>query len=190
MQKTLAQYREVIAQCQNLFLKKHHDYGSTAWRVLRLSTITDQIFINIKRIITIQNKGTQAVADSIESEFMSIVNYAIIALMQLNLPPNTPLELPENQLIKVYDEVVNKTIALLQAKNHDYEEAWREMRVSSMADFILAKTYRIKKIEDNQGKTLVSEGVEAIYQDILNYAVFCLILINEKAEASQTDSNN
>ncbi len=160
--------------CKEIFGKKTRDY-STAWRILRLPSITDQIFIKAQRIRSIQEKGTQKIADDIASEFVGIVNYCIIALIQMELPADAVLELPYEQVEPLYDAQVAQTLALQQNKNHDYGEAWRDMRITSMTDLILMKLYRTKQIEDNGGQTLISEGVEANYRDMINYAVFCLI---------------
>lgn len=173
-QKTAVEYKEVIAACKSLFEKKTKDYG-TAWRILRLSSITDQIFIKAQRIRSIQEKGTQKVDDPIKDEFTGIVNYCIIAMMQMEMIENPQMELEWPTLEPVYDRVAQETFDLLQNKNHDYDEAWRDMRVSSMTDIILMKLLRVKQIEDNSGKTLVSEGIKANYQDMINYSVFCLI---------------
>lgn len=176
--KTSTQYKEVISACQELFAKKTRDYG-TAWRVLRLPSITDQIYIKAQRIRSIQDKGQQKVEDSIRDEFIAIVNYCVMALIQMKLEPTSELELTAEEVVPLYDEAVKETYALLENKNHDYGEAWREMRVSSITDIILMKLLRVKQIEDNGGKTLVSEGVKANYQDMINYAVFCLIKLKE-----------
>jgi len=160
-----------------LFIKKTQDYG-TAWRILRLPSITDQIFIKAQRIRSIQEKGTQKVADDINSEFIGIINYCIIAMIQLGLKETDPLELSAEEVANLYDKYVEATLELLANKNHDYGEAWREMRVSSITDIILMKLLRVKQIEDNSGRTIVSEGVFANYQDMLNYSVFCLIKSN------------
>lgn len=173
-EKTAIEYRQAIASCQELFAKKTKDYG-TAWRVLRLPSITDQIYIKAQRIRSIQDKGAQKVEDPIRDEFVGIINYCIIALIQLQLGHSEKLEMTYDELKPLYDEAVAETFDLLQNKNHDYGEAWREMRVTSITDIILMKLLRVKQIEDNQGKTLVSEGVKANYQDMINYAVFCLI---------------
>jgi hypothetical protein len=172
--QTVSEYNQVIHLCKELFKKKTIDYG-TAWRILRLSSITDQIFIKAQRIRSIQEKGNQKVDDPIVDEFVGIINYCLIALMQIRLKDDQRLELTYDELEPIYDNWVNETRGLLENKNHDYGEAWRDMRVSSMTDIILMKLYRVKQIEDNQGVTLVSEGIEANYQDIINYAVFCLI---------------
>ena len=178
MQDTIAQYQVVIAHCKALFQKKTQDYG-TSWRILRLPSLTDQIFIKAKRIRSIQEKGTQKVGDDIASEFVGIINYCLIALIQIDLANDERLEIPLAETMQRYEQKVAETLALQQNKNHDYGEAWRNMRVSSMTDIILMKLLRVKQIEDNQGQTLVSEGVAANYQDMLNYAVFCLILMKE-----------
>ena len=174
---TIDEYKEVIRACKEVFVKKTKDYG-TAWRILRLPSITDQIFIKAQRIRSIQEKGLQKVDDDIKSEFIGIVNYCIIAMIQIELSDNQEENIPTDQLIRLFDESVNDTIKLLQDKNHDYDEAWKEMRVSSITDIILMKIFRVKQIEDNQGKTLISEGVKANYQDMMNYSVFCLIKLN------------
>jgi len=175
--RTEKEYREVIKKCRDLFIKKTQDYG-TAWRILRLPSITDQIFIKAQRIRSIQEKGTQKVADDINSEFIGIINYCIIAMIQLGLKETDPLELSAEEVANLYDKYVEATLELLANKNHDYGEAWREMRVSSITDIILMKLLRVKQIEDNSGRTIVSEGVFANYQDMLNYSVFCLIKSN------------
>ena len=176
MEKTATEYKQVIAACKALFARKTHDYG-TAWRVLRLPSITDQIFIKAQRIRSIQEKGVQKVDDPIKDEFIGIINYCIIALMQIRLEDSADLDIKFEALQPFYDEAVNETFNLLQNKNHDYNEAWRDMRVTSITDIILMKLLRVKQIEDNQGKTVVSEGVKANYQDMINYAVFAMILM-------------
>lgn len=153
------------------------DYG-TAWRVLRLPSITDQIFIKAQRIRSIQEKGQQKVDDDIVSEFVGIINYCIIAMIQISLGEDIDEQVPLGKLEKLYDQSAQETLSLLENKNHDYDEAWKDMRISSITDIILMKIYRVKQIEDNRGKTLISEGVKANYQDMLNYAVFCLIKLN------------
>lgn len=172
--QTVSEYNQVIHLCKELFKKKTIDYG-TAWRILRLPSITDQIFIKAQRIRSIQEKGNQKVNDPIVDEFVGIINYCLIALIQISLKTDPRLDLTFDELEPIYDKWVNETRGLLENKNHDYGEAWRDMRVSSMTDIILMKLYRVKQIEDNQGVTLVSEGIEANYQDMINYAVFCLI---------------
>ncbi len=182
--QTEIEYRQVIAFCKALFDKKNKDYG-TSWRILRLPSLTDQIFIKAQRIRSIQEKGQQKIEDGIEGEFIGIINYCIIALIQKSLENSDQTEFTNQELSQLYDEQVNKTLTLLLNKNHDYGEAWRDMRVSSMTDLILMKIFRTKQIEDNQGVTIVSEGVEANYQDMLNYAVFCLIQLNEQQLSNQ-----
>jgi hypothetical protein len=179
MTNTSTQYREVIAACQDLFTKKTRDYG-TAWRVLRLPSITDQIYIKAQRIRSIQEKGQQKVGDTIRDEFIGIVNYCIIALIQIRLEVSASMELSVAEVVPLYEEAVKETYHLLENKNHDYGEAWREMRVSSITDIILMKLLRVKQIEENDGKTMVSEGIKANYQDMINYSVFALIKLSEK----------
>ena len=176
-EQTAIEYKEVIATCKALFAKKTKDYG-TAWRILRLPSITDQIYIKAQRIRSIQEKGVQKVGDPIKDEFTGIINYCVIALIQMQLMDSDKMEMNFEELELLYDGTTNETFDLLQNKNHDYGEAWREMRVGSMTDIILMKLLRVKQIEDNQGKTLVSEGVKANYQDMINYAVFCLIKLS------------
>ncbi len=175
-EQTVGEYKQVIKACKDIFLKKSKDYG-TAWRILRLPSITDQIFIKAQRIRSIQDKGTQKVDEGITGEFIAIINYCVIALIQMNLTDEDPYELDVASLEPLYDAKVKETMELLMNKNHDYGEAWREMRISSMTDIVLMKLLRVKQIEDNAGKTLISEGVDANYQDMINYAVFCLILM-------------
>lgn len=183
--QTAQEYTRVIEACQLLFLQKTQDYG-TAWRILRLPSITDQLFIKAQRIRSIQEKGTQKIEDSIVTEFVAIVNYCVIALMQEQLLAHGEEEqaLPVERVRALYQDQIAQTHALQQDKNHDYDEAWRSMRVESMTDLILMKLYRTKQIEDNAGHTLVSEGTEANYRDMLNYAVFCLIKLNYPAHVS------
>ncbi|MBK8196024.1 MAG: DUF1599 domain-containing protein [Lewinellaceae bacterium] len=182
MEKTLEQFRSVAGRCRDLFLKKTADYG-TAWRILRPASITDQLYIKALRIRSIEEKGVQKVADSVESEFVGLVNYSVLALIQLELPEDAPLDLDTGRVAALFDQHIEENLRLLQSKNHDYGEAWRLMRVSSMTDLILQKLLRIKQIEDNAGQTLVSEGLEANFRDIINYAVFALIRLGE----SKTD---
>ena len=179
--QTEIEYRQVISYCKALFDKKNKDYG-TSWRILRLPSLTDQIFIKAQRIRSIQEKGEQRIEDGIEGEFIGIINYCIIALIQKSLESSDQMEFSAEELSGFYDQQVETTLELLRNKNHDYGEAWRDMRVSSMTDLILMKIFRTKQIENNQGVTLVSEGVEANYQDMLNYAVFCLIKFNEEKQ--------
>jgi Nucleotide modification associated domain 1 len=165
MEETIAQYKAVIDSCRGLFLQKTQDYG-TAWRILRPSSITDQLYIKALRIRSIEEKGTQKVADSIDSEFVGLINYCILALIQLELPTSAPLELDTDTVAARYDHHVAENIRLL--------------RVSSMTDLILQKLLRIKQIEDNAGQTIISEGLDANYRDIINYAVFALIKNQDK----------
>jgi hypothetical protein len=174
VEKTAVEYKEVIATCKTLFEKKTRDYG-TAWRILRLPSITDQIFIKAQRIRSIQEKGAQKVSDPIRDEFIGIINYCLIALIQMQLEGSDKMDMKFEELEKLYDAAANETFELLQNKNHDYGEAWREMRVTSITDIILMKLLRVKQIEDNAGKTLVSEGIQANYHDMINYSVFALI---------------
>jgi len=174
---TIDEYKEVIKGCKEVFVKKTKDYG-TAWRILRLPSITDQIFIKAQRIRSIQEKGQQKVDDDIRSEFIGIINYCIIGMIQIELSDSQEENIPVDQLVSLYDEAVDDTLRLLEDKNHDYDEAWREMRISSITDIILMKILRVKQIEDNKGKTLISEGIKANYQDMMNYSVFCLIKLN------------
>jgi hypothetical protein len=177
IEKTAIEYKQVIATCKTLFEKKTRDYG-TAWRILRLPSITDQIFIKAQRVRSIQEKGVQKVSDPVKDEFIGIINYCLIALIQIRLQDSAVMDMKFEELEPYYDEAVTETFNLLEQKNHDYGEAWREMRVTSITDIILMKLLRVKQIEDNQGKTLVSEGVKANYQDMINYAVFALIKLN------------
>jgi hypothetical protein len=177
VEKTAQEYNEVITHCRTLFLKKTADYG-TAWRILRLPSITDQIYIKAQRIRSIQEKGAQKVSDPIRDEFVGIINYCLMAMIQIRLDKSTVVDMKVNEVEPLYDDAVRETFELLQNKNHDYGEAWRDMRVTSITDIILMKLLRVKQIEDNQGKTLVSEGVKANYQDMINYAVFAMILSN------------
>lgn len=179
MSSTELEYRRIIGSCRDLFLKKNRDYG-TAWRILRLPSLTDQLFIKAQRIRQLQERGYALVNEGVVPEFVGIVNYSVMALIQLDLAGDERLDLPENELTALYDRQIEETLALLRAKNHDYGEAWRDMRVSSMTDLILMKLLRIKQIEDNQGETLVSEGVDANYRDLINYAVFCLIKLSQE----------
>lgn len=174
MQNTSKQYDAVIGLCRDLFEKKMKDYGS-AWRILRLPSFTDQIFIKAQRIRSIQDNAIRKVDEGEVSEFIGIVNYAIMALIQLDKGVGGDADIDLQQSLVLYDEKVSGTKQLMENKNHDYGEAWRDMRVSSLTDLILQKILRVKQMEDNKGKTLVSEGFDANYQDMINYAVFALI---------------
>jgi hypothetical protein len=180
MAKTLDEFNQIIAECKALFEKKTRDYG-TAWRILRQSSITDQIFIKAQRIRSIQEKGVQKVDEDISGEFVAIINYCIMALIQLKLQGDERLEMRFEEIEPYYDAVVQENRALLDNKNHDYGEAWRDMRVTSITDIILMKLLRTKQIENNAGKTLASEGVDANYRDMINYAIFALILMQTSA---------
>jgi len=180
--KTSVQYDAVIKICKDIFVKKLKDYGPS-WRVLRPSSLTDQIFIKAQRLRTIQEKGVSKVDEDEVSEFIGIINYSIITLMQLNLPPYSGKKDPEDiDYIKLYDQYFQQAKQLMEIKNHDYGEAWRDMRVSTFTDMLLMRVLRIRQIEENQGKTLVSEGIESNYLDMINYSVFALIqlgVVNE-----------
>ena len=178
IEKTATEYKSVIATCRQLFEKKTRDYG-TAWRILRLPSITDQLFIKAQRIRSIQEKGVQKVGDPITDEFIGIINYCVIALIQLQLADSEKTEMTFEELEPRYDQAINETFNLLQNKNHDYGEAWRNMSQESFDDLILMKLQRMKQILANKGKTLISEGLDANYYDMINYAVFALILMEE-----------
>ncbi|WP_452219486.1 DUF1599 domain-containing protein [Lacinutrix salivirga] len=179
MQNTSKQYDAVIETCRSLFINKMKDYGS-AWRILRLPSLTDQIFIKAQRIRSLQQNEVQKVNEGQQSEFIGIINYCIMALIQLEKGVVEQPDLATEDAIGLYDEKVALTKKLMQDKNHDYGEAWRDMRVSSLTDLILQKLLRVKQIEDNSGKTLVSEGIDANYQDMINYAIFALIHLGDK----------
>ena len=178
MSKTTEQYTKVISSCREIFSKKTKDYG-TAWRILRASSLTDQLFIKAQRIRTLQETGESLVGEGVYEEFQAIVNYCIMALIQLEHKELSELELGEQRALTFYDHYAHEAFELMQRKNHDYGEAWRDMRVSSLTDLILMKILRVKQIEDNQGKTIMSEGIDANYFDMLNYAVFSLIHLSE-----------
>ena len=178
MGNTSAQYDKAAAGCHEIFEKKMLDYG-TAWRVMRSSSLTDQLYIKAKRIRSIEEKGESKVDEGIQPEFIGIVNYAVMALVQLELGYSEDTNLPAKDAIRLYEKYVQTAKSLMQNKNHDYDEAWREMRVSSLTDLILQKLLRIKQIEDNKGKTLISEGVDANYLDMINYGIFALIKMDE-----------
>ena len=176
MNKTREQFEQIAAMCKEVFMAKMKDYGSS-WRILRPSSLTDQIFIKANRIRSIESKGVQKIDEGIKPEYIGIVNYSVIALIQLELDPDKDHELGINLAEKLYDMHIHTALTLMMDKNHDYGEAWRSMRLSSLTDIILMKLKRIKQIEDNEGKTFVSEGVDANYHDIINYSVFALIKI-------------
>jgi hypothetical protein len=179
MASTNEQYDAVIHSCKDIFIKKTKDYG-TAWRVLRTISIVDQVFIKAQRIRTIQEKKQQKIADDISGEFKGIINYAVIGLIQLELKADAPEELAVSNVEELYNKHVHNSKTLMQDKNHDYGEAWRSMSQESFVDLILMKLLRIRQILTNEGKTLISEGIDANYHDIVNYGVFALILSGEK----------
>ncbi len=178
MSNTSQQYDAAVKQCKDIFLKKMKDYG-TAWRNLRLRSLTDQIFIKAQRIKSIEEKGTQKVGDDIRGEYIGIINYCVMALIQQELAGDSRLDLPYEEVEKLYDKYISRTRQLMEDKNHDYGEAWRDMRISSLTDLILMKIFRVKQIEDNKGQTIISEGVDANYMDMLNYSVFALIRLSQ-----------
>ena len=178
MPDTSKQYDAVIATCKSLFIKKMSDYGC-AWRILRLPSLTDQIFIKAQRIRGLQQNAVRKVDEGEASEFIGIINYSVMALIQLEKGVVEQPDLSNNEAIELYDKHVAIAKKLMEDKNHDYGEAWRDMRVSSLTDLILQKLLRVKQIEDNKGKTLVSEGIDANYQDMVNYAVFSMIHLSE-----------
>ncbi len=174
MPNTSQEYDAVVAECRSLFIKKMSDYGS-AWRILRLPSLTDQIFIKAQRIRQLQENSVRKVDEGEKSEFIGIINYSIMALIQLELGVVENPDLNTEEATDLYDKHIGITKQLMENKNHDYGEAWRDMRISSLTDLILQKLLRVKQIEDNKGKTLVSEGIDANYQDMINYAVFAMI---------------
>ncbi|HSM63851.1 MAG TPA: DUF1599 domain-containing protein [Gillisia sp.] len=178
MKDTSKQYDAVINTCRELFVNKMKDYGC-AWRILRLPSLTDQIFIKAQRIRSLQENEVRKVDEDEKPEFIGIINYSIMALIQLDLGIATQPDLSVEEAMRLYDEKIQLTKELMENKNHDYGEAWRDMRVSSLTDLIIQKLLRVKQIEDNKGKTLVSEGIDANYQDMINYAVFAMILMEE-----------
>lgn len=179
MQKTAKQYDKVVQICRTLFINKMKDYGS-AWRILRLPSLTDQIFIKAQRIRGLQENDVRKVDEGEAAEFIGIINYSLMALVQLEKGVVEQPDLNLEEATELYDEKIQLTKELMEAKNHDYGEAWREMRISSLTDLILQKLLRVKQIEDNKGKTLVSEGIDANYQDMINYSIFALILLDEQ----------
>ena len=178
MQNTSEQYDDVIGHCRSLFLNKMQDYGC-AWRILRLPSLTDQIFIKAQRIRKLQESDVRKVDEDEKSEFIGIINYSVMALIQLEKGIADQPDLGPQDAIDLYDKNIAVTKQLMMDKNHDYGEAWRDMRISSLTDLILQKLLRVKQIEDNQGKTLVSEGIDANYQDMINYSVFAMIHFQE-----------
>ncbi len=179
MQKTSEQYDKITEICRTLFMKKMKDYSS-AWRILRLPSLTDQIFIKAQRIRRLQENKVRKVDEDEQSEFIGIINYALMALIQIEMGVVEQPDLNVEEAIKLYDKHIAKTKQLMEDKNHDYGEAWREMRISSLTDLILQKLLRVKQIENNKGITIASEGIDANYQDMINYAIFALILMDKK----------
>ena len=177
MPDTSLQFDTVVSKCTEIFKKKTIDYG-TAWRILRSSSLTDQIFIKANRIRTLQESVSSKVDEGIEPEFIGIINYCVMALIQLDLKEEKRLELPPQEVVSLYDQKIKEAKDLMMDKNHDYGEAWRDMRVSSLTDLILMKILRVKQIEDNKGKTIISEGIDANYFDMINYSVFAMIHLN------------
>ena len=176
MASTEVDYHKVIDECRTLFVNKMKDYGS-AWRILRTSSLTDQIYIKAQRIRSLQLKKVKKINEGEIPEFIGIINYSIMALIQLEKGVSEKPDFTSNQILSFYNEKVKETFELMLAKNHDYGEAWRDMRITSLTDLIIQKLIRVKKIEENSGKTIVSEGIDANYQDIINYAIFALIHI-------------
>lgn len=176
--KTNAQFEQIIDECRQLFEKKLHDYGAS-WRILRPESLTDQLFIKAKRIRSLEIKKESLVGDGIRPEFIALINYGIVGLIQLERGFCATVDITNDEAMKLYDQHAKEALELMKRKNHDYDEAWRSMRVSSYTDFILTKIERIKEIEDLQGNTLVSEGIDANYMDIINYAVFGAIKLKE-----------
>lgn len=179
--KTEEQFKSTMSECRNLFMKKLHDYGAS-WRILRPSSLTDQLFIKAKRIRSIETKGEALVDEGIRPEFVALINYGIIGLIQLEKGYVDSIDITPDEAMKLYDTHVQQALELMTRKNHDYDEAWRSMRISSYTDFILTKLQRIKEIEDLNGATLVSEGIDANYMDIINYAVFGVIKLTEQQQ--------
>jgi hypothetical protein len=180
MADTSQQFEEIIKLCKDIFIKKMKDYGS-AWRVLRTPSLTDQIFIKAQRIRSIEDKGIQKIHEDIKSEYIGIVNYCVIALIQLEMGVSNDADnLDQKVASSLYDKYIYKSKSLMEDKNHDYGEAWRDMRIGSLTDIILMKLLRTKQIEDNDGKTNISEGVDANYFDMINYAIFALIKLTTK----------
>ena len=179
MNETIVEYDSIIKKWEDIFAKKLKDYGS-AWRILRISSLTDQIFIKAQRIRSIESKGTQRIDEGVINEFIGIVNYSVIGLIQIDLGVSEqPEDIEYDKVMNMFNKHVLSSKDLMINKNHDYGEAWRDMRVSSLTDLILQKLLRVKQIEDNDGNTIMSEGIDANYLDMLNYAVFALIKLNK-----------
>ena len=181
MQKTSQQYDKITAECKALFVDKMSDYGS-AWRILRLPSLTDQIFIKAQRIRQLQENNVRKVDEDEIPEFIGIINYSVMALIQIEKGIVEKPDMVVKEASDLYDKHMAETKLLMENKNHDYGEAWREMRVSSLTDLILQKLLRVKQIENNKGKTIVSEGIDANYQDMINYAIFALILMSKNQD--------
>ena len=181
--QTTAQYQQAVARIREVFEKKNSDYG-TSWRILRVSSLVDQIFIKAKRIRSIEEKSEQKVADDKQTEYIGIVNYTVLSLIQLRLPEEAPLEMPLDELVDYYDRIMDEAYELMQQKNHDYGEVWREMWMSSYTDLILMKLLRVRKILEHDGKTIASEGLAANFFDIINYSIFALIKMQEQYESN------
>lgn len=180
LEHTAFQFDEIMHRCRSLFEAKTRDYG-TAWRIMRLSSLTDQLFIKARRIRNLEEVGHRKVDEGVEPEYIGLINYSLMALIQMEMDENAPIELEPEDVMAHYDEHLSRVKGLLERKNHDYGEAWRDMRVSSITDLILMKILRIKQIEDNEGKTTVSEGLEAHYMDIIIYSAFALIKLQERS---------
>lgn len=178
MSNTSQEYDKIVHHCRSLFINKMSDYGS-AWRILRLPSLTDQIFIKAQRIRSLQQNDVRKIDEDEAGEFIGIINYSVMALIQLELGVVEQPDLKTAEATRLYDAKIQLTKTLMENKNHDYGEAWREMRVSSLTDLILQKLLRVKQIEDNKGKTIVSEGIDANYQDMINYSIFALILMQK-----------
>ncbi len=182
MNQTEQQYNEAAARCASVFVQKTQDYG-TAWRILRTSSLTDQLFIKAKRIRSLETNAEQKIEEGVEPEYIGLINYSAMALIQIDLGESTEMEIDPVVVEELYSTQIAKTKELMMAKNHDYGEAWRDMRISSLTDLILMKILRLKQIEDNDGQTLISEGPEGSYRDIINYAMFALIKLSENKQS-------
>lgn len=189
MSNTGQEYDLVIDTCRDIFIKKMHDYG-TAWRILRATSVTDQIFIKANRIRSIEQKGISKVHEGVVPEFIGIINYSIMGLIQLELGTDEDTKAGQKKITKLYNTYFLRAKTLMADKNHDYDEAWRSMRISSYTDLILMKIKRTKQIEDNQGNTLISEGIDANYYDMINYAVFALIRLVVESEGENKDCSD
>ncbi len=182
MNRTEQQYQDAAAICESVFVQKTQDYG-TAWRILRTSSLTDQLFIKAKRIRSLETNAEQKIEEGVEPEYIGLINYSAMALIQIELGDSQKMEIEPGLVKSLYQNQIAKTKDLMMAKNHDYGEAWRDMRISSLTDLILMKILRLKQIEDNNGQTLISEGPEGSYRDIINYAMFALIKLSENKQS-------